>query len=187
MLRTFAVAVGLLGLLAGSAAGEHQIHSRYIVLGYVADAGGKPARPTPVELIRDKTGFSYLGATDSTGFYLIIARLGDESAGEPLTLRVGRAATTITARFDPANHADHRGIRSFPRPATSGHDRCPYPTARAPATRCRPKRSWHARQVPNPSLRGSPSSILAVEPIPSRTQLARISVLQKPVVLYVGR
>lgn len=112
MVRALAVAVGLVGLLAGSAAGEHQIHSRYIVLGYVADARGAPPRPTPVELIRNKTGFSYLGETDGSGFYLIIARLGDESAGEPLTLRIGRAATTtITARFDPANHADHRGTR----------------------------------------------------------------------------
>ena len=111
MLRTLSVTVGLLGVLAGSAGGEHEIHYRYIVLGYVVDARGLPPRPTPVELIRDKTGFSYLGETDSSGFFLIIARLGDESAGEPLTLRVGRAATTITARFDPANHADHRGTR----------------------------------------------------------------------------
>lgn len=111
MLRALAVAVGLLGLLAGSATGEHQIQYRYIVLGYVVDARGLPPRPTPVELIRDRTGFSYLGETDSSGFFLIIARLGDESAGEPLTVRVGRVATTITARFDPANHADHRGTR----------------------------------------------------------------------------
>jgi hypothetical protein len=111
MLHTLSVAVGLLGLLAGSAGGEHEIYYRYIVLGYVVDARGLPPRPTPVEVIRDRTGFSYLGETDSSGFFLIIARLGDESAGEPLTLRVGRAATTITARFDPANHADHRGTR----------------------------------------------------------------------------
>ena len=109
--RAALVAVGLLGVLGRSAGGEHEIHYRYIVLGYVVDARGIPPKPTPVELVRDKTGFSYLGETDAKGFFLIIARLGDESAGEPLTLRVGRAATTITARFDPANHAAHRGTR----------------------------------------------------------------------------
>ncbi len=64
-----------------------------------------------LELIRDKTGFSYLGQTGPDGFFLIVARLGDESVGERLTLRVGRVTTAITARFDPTNHADHRGTR----------------------------------------------------------------------------
>jgi hypothetical protein len=40
-----------------------------------------------------------------------VVRLGDESAGETLTLGVGKAATTITARFDPVNHSDDRGTR----------------------------------------------------------------------------
>jgi hypothetical protein len=102
---------GLAGVLGGPARAEHAIHYRYIVLGYVKDARGVPPRATSVELIRDKTGFSYLGETDADGFFLIIARLGDESVGEPLTLRVGRAATAITVRFDPANHAAHRGTR----------------------------------------------------------------------------
>jgi len=111
MARRALLAAGLLGVLGGQARGEHEIQYRYIVLGYVADARGQAASATPVELVRNKTGFSYLAETDANGFFLIIARLGDESAGEPLTLRVGRAATTIAARFDPANHAAHRGTR----------------------------------------------------------------------------
>jgi hypothetical protein len=103
--------LALLAVLGGPGRAEHDIHYRYIVLGYVQDARGQAPKPTPVELVRDKTGFSYLGETDAHGFFLIIARLGDESVGEPLTLRVGRAATTITARFDPADHAAHRGTR----------------------------------------------------------------------------
>lgn len=105
------IVAGLLGVPHGPADGEHEIYYRFIVLGYVKDGRGGPVGRTPVELIRDKTGFSYLGETDPDGFFLIIARLGDESAGEHLTVRVGRAATTITARFDASNHAEHRGTR----------------------------------------------------------------------------
>jgi len=111
MARAAVVAAGLLVGLGGPARGEHEIHYRYIVLGYVADAQGVPRGSTPVELVRNKTGFSYLAESDATGFFLIIARLGDESVGEALTLRVERAATTITARFDPADHGAHRGTR----------------------------------------------------------------------------
>lgn len=111
MARAALVVVGLLGVLGGPTGAEHEIQYRYIVLGYVRDARGLPRGSTPVELVRNKTGFSYLAESDANGFFLIIARLGDESVGEPLTVRVGRAATTITARFDPADHAAHRGTR----------------------------------------------------------------------------
>jgi hypothetical protein len=110
-LAAILVVAGLLGALGGRAGAEHQIYYRYVVLGYVLDEGGGPLGRVPVELIRDKTGFSYLGESGPDGFFLIVSRLGDESAGERLTLRVGRAVTSLTARFDPANHADHRGTR----------------------------------------------------------------------------
>lgn len=102
---------GLLGTLAGGVGAEHEIFYRYVVLGYVKNAGGAPLVGAQLELVRDRTGFSYLGQTGPDGFFLIVARLGDESVGERLTLRMGQATTTITARFDPANHADHRGTR----------------------------------------------------------------------------
>jgi hypothetical protein len=102
----------MLGLMAvGPACAEHQIYYRYTVLGYVKDAAGKPRRNQAVQLVRDKTGFSYLGDTDAEGLFVIVARLGDESAGEGLTLRLGDLVTRLTARFDPANHSDERGTR----------------------------------------------------------------------------
>ena len=107
--------VVLLSLLAGlvptPAAAEHEVYYRYTVLGYVTDAAGKPRAGQTVELIRDKTGFSYLGDTDAAGLFVIVARLGDESVGERLTLRLGAARVPLTARFDPANHRDERGTR----------------------------------------------------------------------------
>ena len=90
---------------------EHAVAFRYTVLGYVTDASGRARPGTRVELSREKTGFSYLGETDSQGFYLIVARLGDESVGETLALRVDTRALTVVARFDPLDHATERGTR----------------------------------------------------------------------------
>jgi hypothetical protein len=108
---------GLVGLallaaaLAAPAAAEHEIYYRYTVLGYVRDGDGKPRAGQTVELIRDKTGFSYLGRTDEAGLFVIVARLGDESAGESLTLRLGTTQLRLVARFDATNHTDERGTR----------------------------------------------------------------------------
>lgn len=101
----------LLAALPARAAAEHEVYYRFTVLGYVKDAAGKPKASETVELIRDKTGFSYLGETDATGLFVIVARLGDESAGEGLTLRHGTVRTRLTARFDAGNHTDERGTR----------------------------------------------------------------------------
>ena len=107
-----ALLVSVLALsLPRPAGAEHEVYYRYVVLGYVKDAKGKPAQGKTVELVRDKTGFSYLADTDAQGFFVLVARLGDESVGERLTLKVGPTRTRITARFDPANHEDARGTR----------------------------------------------------------------------------
>ena len=112
MARTAALALVLAWLLAGApAAAEHEVYYRYTVLGFVKDVKGKPVASKQLELVRDKTGFSYLAETDDRGFYLIVSRLGDESVGETLTLKLGRASTKLTAQFDRANHTDERGTR----------------------------------------------------------------------------
>jgi hypothetical protein len=108
--RAAATAVGL-ALVAGWASAEHEVYYRYVVLGFVKDARGNAVRGREVALVRDKTGFSYLADTDDEGFYVIVARLGDESAGETLTLKVGGLQRKLTARFDPTNHTDERGTR----------------------------------------------------------------------------
>jgi len=41
----------------------------------------------------------------------VFTRMGDESLGESLTLKYGAANLKLTARFDPANHAEERGTR----------------------------------------------------------------------------
>jgi hypothetical protein len=112
--RGSALIAGLLALVwAGAtlAPAEHEVQYRYVVLGYATDVKGRPLRGQPVKLVRDRTGFAYRGETDAAGFYAIIVRLGNENAGERLTLTVGRVVTVLAARFDPRNHSDERGTR----------------------------------------------------------------------------
>ena len=110
MRRGVLTLVALLAL-ATAAVAEHEVQFRYTVVGYVKNAHGHPLAGQTVELIRDRTGFSYVADTDQAGLYVLTARLADESSGETLTLRYGRARTRVVARFDPANHRDERGTR----------------------------------------------------------------------------
>ena len=100
-----------LASLAWPVAAEHEIYYRYTVLGYVQDARGVPQRGVTVSLTREKTGFSYRAETDAAGLYMIVARIGDEGAGERLRLAAGEQSVVLVARFDPGNHAQERGTR----------------------------------------------------------------------------
>ena len=110
LLPSLVLAVLLPGLAAPAAA-EHEIFYRFTVLGYVKDARGKPVAEATVQVVRDRTGFSYLGATDARGLFVVLTRLGDESVGEALTVRQGTTVHRITVAFDPANQTDERGTR----------------------------------------------------------------------------
>ena len=111
MLRVAVAAVLALVVAASPVVAEHTVYFRYVVLGFVKDTAGKLMPGRPVDVVRDKTGLVYHGETDDEGFFVVVVRLGDESAGETLTVRSGTVATKIAARFDPTNHTDHRGTR----------------------------------------------------------------------------
>ena len=99
-------------LLASTAAeAEHEVYYRYTVLGYVKDARGRPVAGREVKIVRDKTGFSYLGETDARGLYVVVLRLGDESVGERLTVHTDVLTTRIDVRFEAENRSDERGTR----------------------------------------------------------------------------
>ena len=98
-------------LVADATRGEHEVYYRYTVLGYVKDARSRPIRGREVTIVRDKTGFSYLGETDAAGLYAVVLRLGDESLGERITLRAGASTTKLTVRFNVDNKSDERGTR----------------------------------------------------------------------------
>jgi len=98
-------------LVGGTALAEHEVYYRYTVLGYVKDARGKPLRGEEITVVREKTGFSYLAETDAKGLYVLVVRLGDESVGERLTVRVGKLTSRVVVRFDAANRTEERGTR----------------------------------------------------------------------------
>jgi hypothetical protein len=102
-----------LGLVLGADASraEHEVYYRYTVLGYVKDGRGRPVRSREVKVVRDKTGFSYLGETDAAGLYVVVIRLGDESLGEQLTVRAATSATKVKVHFVAANRSEERGTR----------------------------------------------------------------------------
>ena len=105
------VALVVMLLAGGIARAEHEIIYRYTVLGYVKDAKSRPLTGQVVTLVRDKTGLSYTTDTDADGLYVLVMRLGDESVGETLTLKIGNAQMRVTARFDPKNQDEERGTR----------------------------------------------------------------------------
>jgi hypothetical protein len=113
VIRVAAAAALFLGALvvAVAARAEHEVYYRYTVLGYVKDARGRPLPGHEIKVVRDKTGFSYLGETDAKGLYVVVLRLGDESVGERLTVQAGALSTKVAAHFEVGNRIDERGTR----------------------------------------------------------------------------
>jgi hypothetical protein len=105
------LALSVTSLATAPALAEHEPQYRYTVVGYVKDAAGKPRPRQSMEVIRQKTGFAYVGETDATGLYVIVTRLADENRGERLLVRAGPASLMIAARFDPADHVSERGTQ----------------------------------------------------------------------------
>jgi hypothetical protein len=98
-------------MAAGDARAEHEVYYRYTVVGWIRNAAGRPLRDLVVEVVRAKTGLAYRAVTDADGFYVVVLRLGDESAGETLRLRIGTRSLTMRATFDPGDHSRERGTQ----------------------------------------------------------------------------
>ncbi len=105
------LAAGLGGLVTAPALAEHEPQYRYTVLGYVKDTAGNPRKGVGLEVIRQKTGFAYVGETDASGLYVIVTRLADENRSDLLLVRAGPASLMIAARFEPADHNTERGTQ----------------------------------------------------------------------------
>jgi len=109
--RVLTAALVAVALFVTPVAAEHEVYYRFTILGYVKDARGHPVADAKIEVVRDKTGFMYLGETDDDGFYVVRVRLGDESLGEGLSVRQGTHVFHLITAFDPANQIDERGTR----------------------------------------------------------------------------
>lgn len=92
-------------------AATHVVDHRYVVLGIVRDASGRPVTRAVVRVVREKTGLAYEAKTDGAGFYLVILHLHDEDVLEPLRVTVKRTTLRIEARFNPLDPRALRGTR----------------------------------------------------------------------------
>ncbi|MGH7628721.1 MAG: carboxypeptidase-like regulatory domain-containing protein [Gemmatimonadales bacterium] len=106
-----AAAIALALSLATPVEATHAVDHRYVVLGTVRDATGRPLARTVVRVVREKTGLAYETETDGDGFYLVILHLHDEDVLEPLRVAVGRATFRVEARFNPLDPRTPRGTR----------------------------------------------------------------------------
>lgn len=98
-------------LLAAVASATHDVDHRYVVLGYVRDAQGRPVEQHRVSVVRETTGFSYRAETDADGFYVLIVHLHDEDVLGWLQVTAGQVTIRVEARFNPLNRESHRGTR----------------------------------------------------------------------------
>lgn len=79
--------------------------------GYVRDGARRPISGNAVEVVREKTGLSYLADTDADGFYVVVAHFHDEDLLDVLRVTAGRVTIRIEARFNPLNAQSPRGTR----------------------------------------------------------------------------
>jgi hypothetical protein len=109
------VCLAVLGILVAAArpAAEatHQPDHRFIVLGFVTDAQGRPVPEAAVVVTRVRTGLEYATRTEPDGFYLVVVHLHDEDEGERLHVRGTGASGEIRARYDVAQRKVERGTR----------------------------------------------------------------------------
>lgn len=98
-------------LLAASAEATHAVDHRYVVLGYVRDAQGRPLARSPILVLRERTGLSYRAETDADGFYVVAVHLHDENVLDWLRVTVGSATIRIDSRFNPLDGESPRGTR----------------------------------------------------------------------------
>lgn len=106
-----AALVGLL-LLAGAAGATHVPDRRFIVVGYVIDAGGRPSEGVRVLVTRLKTGLEYVARTEADGFYMVVLQLEDDGEGETLTVEAAGVRGVVRARFDVNDKKTERGTRA---------------------------------------------------------------------------
>ena len=98
-------------LAGGTARATHLPDHRFLVLGFVTDAEGRPVSGTRVVVTRLRTGYEYPTSTERDGFYLVILHVHDEDEGERLSFDGKGVKGEIRARFDVSDKKLERGTR----------------------------------------------------------------------------
>lgn len=103
------VLVVLVAVVAADA--THLPDHRFLVLGFVTDAEGRPVSDAPVVVTRLRTGLEYPTKTERDGFYLVVLHLHDEDQGERLGLDAKGVKGELRAVFDVREKKAERGTR----------------------------------------------------------------------------
>ena len=93
------------------AGATHLPDHRFLVLGYVTDADGRPVAGARVVVTRLKTGLEYPTTTERDGFYLVVLHLHDENLGEALGVDAKGVKGEVRARFEVSDKKVERGTR----------------------------------------------------------------------------
>ena len=89
----------------------HLPDHRFIVLGFVTDAEGRPLAGVKVVVTRLKTGLEHPTTTERDGFYFLILHLHDEDEGERLGVTLRGVKGEVRARYDVRDKKVERGTR----------------------------------------------------------------------------
>lgn len=107
---TFSVLLAL--VLAASLSGAtHLPDHRFLVLGFVTDAEGRPVAGARVVVTRLKTGLEHPTMTERDGLFFVVLHLHDEDEGERLALDLRGVKGEVRARFDVKDKKVERGTR----------------------------------------------------------------------------
>ena len=107
---TFSVLLAL--VLAASLSGAtHLPDHRFLVLGFVTDAEGRPVAGARVVVTRLKTGLEHPTTTERDGLFFVVLHLHDEDEGERLSLDLRGVKGEVRARFDVKDKKVERGTR----------------------------------------------------------------------------
>jgi hypothetical protein len=93
------------------AGATHLPDHRFLVLGYVTDADGRPVAGARVVVTRLKTGLEYPTTTERDGFFLVVLHLHDENLGEALGVDAKGVKGEVRARFEVSDKKVERGTR----------------------------------------------------------------------------
>ncbi len=99
-------------VLAASLSGAtHLPDHRFLVLGFVTDAEGRPVAGARVVVTRLKTGLEHPTTTERDGLFFVVLHLHDEDEGERLSLDLRGVKGEVRARFDVKDKKVERGTR----------------------------------------------------------------------------
>jgi hypothetical protein len=103
----------LLALALGTSpsGATHLPDHRFLVLGFVTDAEGRPVAGARVVVTRLKTGLEHPTTTERDGLFFVVLHLHDEDEGERLAVDLRGVKGEVRARFDVKDKKVERGTR----------------------------------------------------------------------------